>query len=197
VAARAGYGRPVARQLRAQIPGGVYHVYSHGLRALPLFEDDEDRATFLRLLAQVVGLCGWLCHSYCVMTTHYHLLVETPEPNIAVGMHRLNGFYAAEFNRRHATRGHVLERRYQTILVESDAHFMTTVAYIAANPVRAGICRRPEDYRWSGYASLIGKAPRAAFLERSLLERFHADRRRAMELLRRFVEAYIAGGHEA
>jgi putative transposase len=187
----------MARALRPQLPGGIYHVYAHGLRLLPLFHDDDDRAGLLRLLGQAVGVCGWRCHSYCLMTTHYHLLIETPEPNIAAGMHRLNGFYAAEFNRRHGTRGHVFERRYQTVLIESDAHFATAVAYIASNPVRAGICKRPEDYPWSSYGALIGAAKSVPFLDRSFLATFHPDPQRAVELLRRFVDAYIAGDRAA
>lgn len=158
----------------------------------PLFGDDGARDYFLGLLEHVVRLRGWLCHAYVLMKTHYHLLLETPEADLSLGMQRLNGFYAAEYNRREGTTGHVFERRYKHVLVESEAHFAIEVAYIAANPVRADMRKRPEDYRYSSYASIVGAAPPVAFLSRGVLDGFHRDDERAIELLQEFVNAYIA-----
>jgi len=165
---------------------------AHGVADLPVFRSNDDRDTFLMLFEQVVGLNNWRCHAYCLMGTHYHLLVETPEPNLAKGMHRLNGFYAAGFNRRYGTRGHVFERRYESVVVESEAHFMTVVAYVAANPVRAGMRDHPEQWPYGSYAALVGSAPPVAFLGRDVLPRFHTDEERAVELLRAFVTEYLA-----
>ena len=187
----------MARGLRPQYPGGTYHLMSRRVVGPPLFRDDDARDFFLRLLEQVVRWLGWRCHAYVVMTTHYHLLLETPEADLARGMHRLNGFYAADFNRRQGTTGHVFERRYHSVVVESEAHFVTVVAYIAANPVRAAMCARPEQYRYGSYASMVGTASPVSFLTRDVLDRFAADDERAVELLKRFVDAYIAGAADA
>jgi REP-associated tyrosine transposase len=184
----------MARQHRLQLAGGTYHLMTHGVRMLPVFRNDDDRDLFLELLGQVVVRHGWRCHGYCLMTTHYHLLVETPEPDLALGMQHLNGWYAAGFNRRYGTCGHVFDRRYHSVVVESEAHFVTVLGYIAANPVRADMCKRPGQYPYSSYAVLTGSAPPVPFLSRSLLGRFHSDETRALELLRAFVESYTAGG---
>jgi REP element-mobilizing transposase RayT len=182
----------VARPPRPQFPGGIYHLTTRRVVGPPLFRDDGARDTFLNILGHVVRWRGWRCYAYVVMTTHYHVLVETPEADLGQGMQRLNSFYAGEFNRRQGTTGHVFERRYTDVVVESDAHFATEVAYIAANPVRAGMCKRPEDYRYSSYATLVGDAPPVSFLDRSILDRFHRNPERATELMKEFVDAYIA-----
>jgi REP-associated tyrosine transposase len=182
----------MARPLRPQFPGGIYHLMSRRVVGPPLFRDDDARDTFLGMLEHVVRWRGWDCYAYVVMTTHYHLLLETPEADLAQGMQRLNSFYAGQFNRRQGTTGHVFERRYKEVVVESDAHFATELAYIAANPVRANMCERPEDYRYSSYASLVGEAPPIPFLSREVLDHFHHDPARATELMKEFVDAYIA-----
>jgi len=182
----------MARPLRPQFPGATYHLMSRRVVGSPLFGGEDPRKTFLRILEHVVRLRGWLCHAYVVMTTHYHVLLETPEPDLGLGMQRLNSFYAAEFNRRQGMTGHVFERRYKSVLVESEAHFATEVGYIAANPVRVGMCERPEDYRYSSYASIVGNAPPVSFLSRGVLDRFGADDKRAIKLLKDFVDAYVA-----
>ena len=182
----------MARPLRPQFPGGIYHLMTRRVVGPPLFRDDEARDTFLRIVDHVVRWRGWQCYAYVVMTTHYHLLVETPEADLGQGMQRLNSYYAGEFNRRQGTTGHVFERRYKEVVVESDAHFATEVAYIAANPVRANMCKRPEDYRYSSYGALLGTARPAAFLSGGVLDHFNRDVERARELLKEFVDAYIA-----
>lgn len=181
----------MARGPRPQFPGGIYHLTSRRVVNPPLFRDDSARDYFLSLLEHVVRLRGWLCHAYVLMKTHYHLLLETPEADLGLGMQRLNGFYAAEYNRREGTTGHVFERRYKHVVVQSEAHFAIEVAYIAANPVRAGMRERPEDYRYSSYASIVGTAPPVSFLSRGVLDSFHRDDERAIELLRSFVGSYI------
>ena len=123
------------------------------------------------------------------MSTHYHLLVETPEPNLSQGMHGLNGTYARTFNRRHARNGHVFESRYKAKLVETDTYLLELVRYLALNPVRAGMCREPDEWQWSSYRALVGLEldSRPVRLD-WVLGQFGSDGRTAVERLRAFVE---------
>ena len=123
-----------------------------------------DREVFLAGLAVAAHLDGLLCHAYCLMENHYHLLVETPRANLDDAMQRLNGTYAMRFNRHHERTGHVFQGRYGAKLITDDDYALTVVRYIAANPVQAGLCAVPEDWRWSSYAATAGLAPRPAFL---------------------------------
>jgi putative transposase len=125
----------------------------------PIFLDRNDRELFMSILATVVRRHAWSCTAYCLMTTHYHLLVKTPEPDLAAGMQRLNGCYATSFNHRHGTSGHVLGGRYHAELIETDGHLLETCRYIALNPVRAGLCDEPESWRWGSYRGAIGLVP--------------------------------------
>ena len=103
---------------------------------------------------------SWRCLTYCLMSNHMHLLVETPEPNLGSGMQRLHGGYAFAFNRRHGRSGHLFERRYEAVPVTTDEQLWSTVRYIAHNPVEAGMCATPEDWPWSSHASIVdGSAP--------------------------------------
>ncbi len=123
------------------------------------------------------------------MTNHYHLLIRTPEPDLARGMHRVNGHYAQGFNRRHRATGHLFESRYHSVLVERDSHLLELCRYFANNPVRAGLCSHPADWRWSSYRAVIGLAIAPPFLAVEwLLAYFGRDRIRARERLREFVE---------
>lgn len=122
------------------------------------------------------------------MTTHYHLLLTTPEPNLAIGMHSINGIYAKTFNRRHGEAGHVFERRYHSVLVEQEEHFLEVFRYLALNPVRAGICGRPEEWPWSSYPAAIGRVPPPPFLSLDRVVRtFCLDVDHGREALARFV----------
>jgi REP element-mobilizing transposase RayT len=155
-----------------EVPDGVHHVWARGNDRRLIYWDDEDCELYLRLLAMVVGRARWRCLSYCLMGNHLHLLVQTPDPNLGDGMRRLHGHYALLYNRRHGKVGHVFQGRFGSKLVEDDHQFWTAVRYIARNPVEAGMCREPEEWRWSSHkATLDGSAP--GWLDRSrLLERF-------------------------
>jgi hypothetical protein len=124
------------------------------------------------------------------MTTHFHILVETPDPNLARGMHRLNSTYAQAFNERHGTVGHLFESRYHSVLVESDGHLLERFRYIALNPVRAGLCAAPERWPWSSYRASIARTDAPPLLSLvKLLRYFDAgDPDRARARLRAFVE---------
>ena len=184
----------MSRPPRSQIPGGIYHVTTRGVRRLPIFLDRKDRRRFLRIIAAVVEEFRWICHAYCLMTNHYHLLVTTPKPNIARGMERLNGLYAQGYNHKHEEVGHVFHRRYHSPLVESEAHLLETVRYIVRNPVRAGICPHPGDWEWSSYRATLGLAPAPRFLAvETVLDFFSArDLEVARARFRRFIDKGVA-----
>jgi len=116
----------VPRPPRIQFPGAVYHVTARAVAKLPLFRAAADPRVFLGVLDAVVFAHGWACYAYCLMTTHYHLLIRTPRGDLARGMQQLNSHYARHFNRRHAGAGHVFFRRYGAKLVERDAHLLET-----------------------------------------------------------------------
>ena len=154
----------MARKPRLQIPGGFYHVTTRSIDGRPVLRRDKERRLLLALLTDVAQRFEWLCHVYCLMNTHYHLLVETPKPNIASGMQRLNGLFAQTFNRQHRRSGHVFERRYHGEPLERDAHLLEVVRYIVLNPVRAGLCEAPEEWPWSSYRATVGAEPCPPFL---------------------------------
>ena len=112
------------------------------------------------MLGRVVSGYGWECHAYCLMGTHFHLLVTTPHPNLAAGMQRLKGAYAQAFNHGRRRSGHLFQGRYHAVLVESDGHLLELYRYIALNPVRAGLCDRAIDWSWGSYPAAVGTAPR-------------------------------------
>lgn len=174
---------------RPQIAGATYHVTSRGCAHRAIFVDEEDRETFEATLGCVVTKHHWLCQSYCLMTTHYHLLLTTPSADLGAGMHKLNGQYARSFNHRHGGSGHVFQGPYRAEFIQTDSHLLEVSRYIAMNPVRAGLCNRPEDWRWSSYRSAIGEDALPSFLAvHPLLELFADDIEEAKLRLRRFVQ---------
>ena len=128
----------MSRPLRIEFAGAVYHVTSRGNGRKPIFRDDVDRRSFLEVLHKVNQRHHWICHAYCLMTNHYHLVIETPEGNLSRGMRQLNGVYTMYFNRRHRTVGHVFQGRFKAILVERESYLLEVCRYVVLNPVRAG-----------------------------------------------------------
>lgn len=151
----------MARPLRIEIPGGFYHVMTRGDRQAPIYDDETDRRAFMDIFAEVVERYSWRCYAYCLMTNHYHLVVQTLEPNLSDGMRQLNGVYTQASNRRHKRTGHVFEGRYKAIVMEADEYLMELARYVVLNPVRAGVVTKPEDWKWSSYRATAGeeKAP--------------------------------------
>jgi putative transposase len=183
----------MARPLRIVLPDGLYHVISRGNAGGDIYLDLRDRNAFLRTLNLVVQRFSWLCHAYCLMRNHYHLLVETPRPNLPLGMRQLNGVFAQRFNRRHERCGHLFQARYRSILVEKETHLLATARYIVLNPVRAGICDHPSDYRWSSYRPTAGLETPANFLTTDwILSQFGTTCGRAQAAYRAFVESEVA-----
>ena len=126
----------MARPLRLEFPGAIYHLTSRGNARQKVFFTAGDRESFLNTLAGVVSRYHWICHAYCLMANHYHLLVETPKGNLSIGMRQLNGIYTQSFNRRHNRVGHLFQGRFKAIVVERDSHLLELCRYIVLNPAR-------------------------------------------------------------
>ena len=154
----------MARPLRVEYEGAVYHVTSRGNAREDIFLDNRDRSRFLEMLGDVVARYGWICHAYCLMTNHYHLLIETPEANLSRGMHLLNGVYTQWFNRRHKRVGHLLQGRFKAILVEKESHLLELARYIVLNPVRAKMVRSVRDWPWDSYRATSDQSDVPEFL---------------------------------
>ena len=183
----------MARPPRLLAAGGVYHLTCRGVRQLEIFVTDRDRALFLALLRLTLRRFRWRCHSFCLLTNHFHLMVETEQPNLSAGMHWLNTAYARIFNRRHGFSGHVFDRRFWSGIVEGEVQFAVRARYIDLNPVRAGECSDPAEYPWNSFRFTIGMA-RSSFLTTStLLSLFGADPRRAAAEYARFVRDGLEG----
>ena len=136
--------------LRVQEPNGVYHVTARGVGGLAVFPDDELRRVYLRLLRRTLARYDWICHAYCLLSTHFHLIVQIADPNLSAGMQSLNGIFGAWFNDTCERRGHVFEGRFRSWPIETDEYFAKACNYVWWNPVEAGLCDRPEEWRWTG-----------------------------------------------
>ncbi|WP_243373474.1 transposase [Geotalea sp. SG265] len=178
----------MARPLRIEYPGAVYHVTSRGNARADIYTGDADRGLFLKILGQVVRRFNWVCHAYCLMDNHYHLLVETPEGNLSAGMRQLNGVYTQAFNRECSRDGHIFKGRFKAILVEKESHLLELCRYVVLNPIRAHMVDAPEKYRWSSYLATIGKVPKEPCLTTAwVLSNFSGTASSAMRLYKSFV----------
>ncbi|HEX5261579.1 MAG TPA: transposase [Gaiellales bacterium] len=146
------------RRLRDQPAGSIHHITARGSRRGTIFVDDDDRRAFIAALGECQRATGWTCMAFCLMTNHYHLLVELTAPRLSVGMQVLNTTHAVRFNRRHEGAGHVFDARFHSTLVDDTDYGQEVVRYIALNPVRAGLCDRPEQWPWSSYPAAAGLA---------------------------------------
>ena len=184
----------MARPLRLEFAGALYHVTSRGDRQEAIYEDDADRIAFLSLLQSVSDSHNWACHAYCLMGNHYHLLLETPDANLSSGMRQLNGVYTQSFNRAHGRVGHVFQGRYKSILVEKHSYLLELARYIVLNPVRADMVRSACDWPWSSYRATAGQVSPPPMLTTDWLLSLFASRYSvAIEKYKRFV---AAGEHE-
>jgi REP element-mobilizing transposase RayT len=182
----------MARPLRIEFPGAIYHVTSRGNARRKVFLDDADRTAFLATLAWVGERFQWICHAYCLMDNHFHLMVETPKANLSRGMRQLNGVYTQGFNRRHRKVGHLFQGRYKAILVERDSYLLELARYVVLNPVRARMVKSPGGYHWSSYRATRGLSPAAGGLSTDwLLAQFARTKTVAQKRYQAFVEAGI------
>ncbi|MFT6915583.1 MAG: putative transposase [Motiliproteus sp.] len=148
----------MARPLRLEFAGALYHVTSRGDRREDIYENDNDRDEFLSVLAAVCETYNWVCHAYCLMSNHYHLLIETPDANLSKGMRQLNGVYTQRYNHSHGRVGHVFQGRYKAILVEKENYLIDLSRHIVLNPVRAAMVFTAGDWPWSSYRATAGLA---------------------------------------
>ena len=146
----------MARPLRIEFASALYHVTSRGDRQEDIYLNDTDREAFLDVLSEVCNRFNWVVHAYCLMTNHYHLLIETPDANLSQGMRQLNGVYTQTFNRQHKRVGHVFQGRYKAILVQKESYLLELARYIVLNPVRAHMVRAAKDWPWSSYRATAG-----------------------------------------
>ncbi len=135
----------MARPLRIEYPGAGYHVTARGNARGPIFFDDEDRRSFLTILGSAINHFNWLCHAYCLMENHYHLLIDTPDGNLSRGMRQLNGVYTQRVNRRYSRAGHLFQGRFKSILVDKESYLLELARYVVLNPVRAKLVKDPKD----------------------------------------------------
>jgi len=141
------------RKQRIEYPGAVYHVISRGNYRKNLFTDYATAKSFEKTIFEVVERCGWKLYAYVIMSNHYHLALETPNPNLVEGMKWLQGTFATRFNRFHNERGHVFQGRYKSIHLKEDRSLLGLIDYVHLNPVRAKLCSMDElkDYQWSSF----------------------------------------------
>jgi len=180
----------MARPLRLEFAGALYHITSRGDGREDIFLSDDDRVAWLETLAEVCKRFNWVCHAYCQMTNHYHLLIETPDANLSKGMRQLNGVYTQRFNRTHARVGHVFQGRFKAVLVDKDSYLLELARYVVLNPLRAKMVRRLERWPWSSYPATCGQAAKPDWLQVDfVLAQFATQRARA-------IEHYVAFVHE-
>ena len=178
----------MARPLRVKFSGAIYHLTSRGNARQKVFFIDADRELFLDTLSQVVSRYGWICHGYCLMANHYHLLVETAKANLSLGMRQLNGMYTQSFNRRHNRVGHLFQGRFKAIFVEKKSYLLELCRYIVLNPVRVKGKGEIGGWRWSSYRASAGLASVPEFLSTDwILEQFGKKRAKAQKQYRAFV----------
>jgi putative transposase len=152
------------RKPRVDVPGGLYHLTSRGCARCDIYRGDPTRELHLALLAQVVAEYGWLCHAYCQMNNHFHLLVRTPDPNLSEGMQFLNGTYAQAFNKRFHRTGHLFQGRFHSVVIDREEQLLETARYVVLNRVRCRASKTADEWPWSSYRATAGLAPRPAFL---------------------------------
>jgi putative transposase len=185
----------MARPLRLEAPGALWHVTSRGNERRAIVRDDADRERLLAIVADVVETTAWRLYAYVLLDNHYHLLLETPEPNLSAGMRQVNGRYGQGFNRRHDRVGHVFQGRFGGIRVEKEAHLLELSRYVVLNPVRAGVVATAADYRWSSFRATVGLEPAPPWLRGEVvLGLFGTDPRAARQ---RYCEFVAAGSGQA
>ena len=180
----------MARPLRHEFPGGFYHVMARGNEKADIYLNDDDRELFLKYLSNAIKRNNWICHAYCLMPNHYHLLIELNEKTLSRGMQYLNGVYAQAFNRRHERVGHLYQGRAKIIIVDKNSYLLELTRYIALNPVRARLTYTPDQYPWSSYRATINLEPRPEYLSTDgLLVNFGKNRPEAITRYKEFVAA--------
>ncbi len=181
------------RKLRPPIPGGFFHVTSRAVDGRMILVETLEQAIFYTYFAQATSRYDWCCLSYCLMGTHYHGVLETPQGNLSAGMKFLNERYAQGYNKRHGRRGHLFESRFSSTHIQTDEHLREAIRYTELNPVRAGLCHSPAEWPCSSYSAIMGLAPAPSFLDVGrTLALFGRNPERARAAFRAFVLAPLA-----
>lgn len=183
----------MARPLRLEFEGALYHITARGDRREPIFEDDADRDAFLAVLAQALDRFDATAHAYCLMGNHYHIVLETHRPNLSRLMRHVNGVYTQTYNRRHRKVGHLFQGRFHAVLVDHDAYFLEVCRYVDLNPVRAGSAKHPRAWRWSSYRAHAAQVEGPPWLDSAALYQRLAPRAPRREGPARYAEFVAAG----
>jgi REP element-mobilizing transposase RayT len=179
----------MARPLRLEHPGAVWHITSRGNNRCNIYLGNDDHLMFLSIFAEAVRRFRWIVHAYTLMTNHFHLILETPEPTLSRGMKWMNGKYAQWFNRKHDRSGHLFQGRFKGFLVEKETHLLALIRYVALNPVRADMVDRPEKYQWSSYRATAGYETAPPWLTTDwTLATFGRDLATQQSVYRQFVD---------
>ena len=187
----------MARPLRIEFPGAIYHVTSRGDRREAIFVDDVDSGALLAVVATAMSRFDAQVLAYCLMGNHYHFVLHTRKANLSLLMRHVNGVYTQAFNRRHAKVGHLFQGRFKAILVDRDAYLLEVCRYVELNPVRAHLVDAPAQWPWSSYRAHVGQAPTPQWLDTAGLHgyllgqppRSAADGRRAARRYAALVDA--------
>ncbi|HCC83670.1 TPA: addiction module toxin RelE [Candidatus Uhrbacteria bacterium] len=182
----------MVRPLRLQYAGAFYHITVRGNRRQDIYVDDVDREHFVSILSDVAYSRNVICYAYCLMSNHYHLEIETPDGNLSAFMRDLNGIVSQDYNKRHGKTGHLFQGRYHSYLIEKETYLMEVARYVVLNPVRAGLVKQPEQWRWSSYRATLGQVESPSFLATyALLKFFHNRRPQAQKNYQKFVSEGI------
>lgn len=180
----------MTRPLRPDLPGATHHVAALAVEKEVAFREPADRRRLIAQLGAIVDLYRWNCRSFCLMGTHFHLILNTPEATLSRGMQHLCGAYAQWFNWKYGRRGHLFGRRFGSVQILSESHLLNAHRYVALNPVRAGLCERPESWRWGSYRALVGLEDPPHFLDvGGVMNLFSTEVVGARSVFRRLVEA--------
>ena len=178
----------MSRPLRIEYPGAWYHVMNRGRRREDIYQDDEDFLLFLKVLQDTAKMWNLKVSAYCLMSNHYHLLVQTPDGNLSRCMRHLNGVYTQRYNRRHSTDGQLFRGRYKAVLVEEDSHLLQVLRYIHRNPLEACIVSELDAYKWCSHRGYLGDEKRWQWLHCTpLLKMFSSTRKKAFKDYLSFV----------
>jgi len=179
----------MSRPLRLEFAGALYHITSRGNERKIIYFDEDDFLLFLDILGGVCKHYNWVIHAYCLMSNHYHLLVETPDGNLSKGMRQLNGVFTQSMNRKHSRVGHIFQGRYKAILVDKDNYLLELCRYIVLNPVRACMVDSPNEWAWSSWHCMLSNATSPSWLfSDALLLQFSDNREDAIECYIEFVK---------
>ena len=179
----------MTRPLRIEYPGAWYHVMNRGRRGENIFADNDDYETFIALLQETTEMFDLRVAAFCLMSNHYHLLVQTPVANLSRAMRHINGVYTQRYNRRQNTDGQLFRGHYKSVLVQENSHLLELLRYIHRNPVRAQMCNAAGDYLWSSHRGYCNSAKKWDWLHKEfLLGMFDQDLHKAKKQYKSFVQ---------